>query len=130
MLPFQWGRGEHGQLGLDPRDTSFRPLPQEVKKMKGMTILAAACSENHSVVVATMPGSGPKGDVKVFSWGRGVILKFQDSGKVPAMKETIQDNPGEARSEGTAVEEKHLATDNFHGLLGSIQESLMEIFNR
>mmetsp|Transcript_26130 Transcript_26130/g.85925 ORF Transcript_26130/g.85925 Transcript_26130/m.85925 type:complete len:650 (+) Transcript_26130:198-2147(+) len=92
---FAWGRGEHGQLGLDPRDTSFRPIPQEVKKMKGMIVLAAACSENHSVVVATMPGSGPKGDMKVFSWGRGSFGQLgYGSGKVPVMKETVQDNQG------------------------------------
>ena len=25
---YTWGRGEHGQLGLDPRDCKFKATPQ------------------------------------------------------------------------------------------------------
>ena len=51
---YAWGRGEHGQLGLDLRDARARsvPLPQLVPRLRGMTVLHAACGLNHTLVVA------------------------------------------------------------------------------
>ena len=49
---YAWGRGEHGQLGLDLRDARARSvsLPRLVPRLRGLTVLQAACGLNHTIV--------------------------------------------------------------------------------
>ena len=66
---YAWGRGEHGQLGLDPRDCKYKSIPHVVGKMKGYYIRDAACGMNHSVVVVSPTPTSR--EFEVLTWGRG-----------------------------------------------------------
>jgi hypothetical protein len=66
---YAWGRGEHGQLGLDPRDCKYKAVPQVVEKLRGLHVHKIACGINHSIVVVSP--SATKREFQVLSWGRG-----------------------------------------------------------
>ena len=66
---YAWGRGEHGQLGLDPRDCRYKATPQIVPKIQGMYIRQAAAGLNHSVLIVSPNATAQ--EIDVLTWGRG-----------------------------------------------------------
>ena len=87
---YSWGRGEHGQLALDPRDCTYKATPQVVTKLRGRYIHDAACGLNHSVVVATESATSRIFDV--LTWGRGSYGQLgHGSGRIKIADEKLHD---------------------------------------
>lgn len=87
---YAWGRGEHGQLGLDPRDCTYKATPQVVVKVQGRYLLDAACGLNHSVIVATQ--SATSRIFQVLTWGRGSYGQLgHGSGRIKVADQQLYD---------------------------------------
>lgn len=63
-VPYSWGMGDRGQLGLG--NTTTQCLPQPIESLRGAEIISISCGFAHSAVVVTMASSEIQ---SVYVWG-------------------------------------------------------------